>query len=169
MEPQLRNFCMFIKNWTFCTSACSPSVQLLVATESAIREGGPEPGDVRQSAPGRRQGACNRPYCAAAGRKQNCLYWVQRDLRCPDDIPGWWHARQEARIREGVVIADVCFPGERPAASGHLLRSRHHPRRRASPTATPGHVATSTGTWPGGSCSCRPRSCQRRQRHAGLA
>ena len=39
MEPQLRNFCMFIKNWTFCTSACSPSVQLLVATESAICEG----------------------------------------------------------------------------------------------------------------------------------
>jgi hypothetical protein len=36
MEPQLRNFCMFIKNWTFCTSACSPSVQLLVATESVL-------------------------------------------------------------------------------------------------------------------------------------
>ena len=37
MEPQLRNFCMFIKNWTFCTSACSPpSVLLLVATVSAI-------------------------------------------------------------------------------------------------------------------------------------
>jgi hypothetical protein len=33
----------------------------------------------------------------------------------------------------------------------------------------PGHVATSRGALPGGSCCCRPRSCQRRQRHAGLA
>jgi hypothetical protein len=61
----------------------------------------------------------------------------------------------------------VCFPGERPAASGHLLRSRHYRRRRSNPAAAPGRVATSRGALPGGSCSCRPRSCQRRQRHAG--
>jgi hypothetical protein len=72
-------------------------------------------------------------------------------------------------MREGLVIVDVCFPGEQPAASGHLLRSRHHRRRRSNPAAALGHVATSRGALPGGSCSCRPRSCQRRQRHAGLA
>ena len=63
----------------------------------------------------------------------------------------------------------MCFPGERPAANGHLLRSGHHPRRRSNPAATPGRVATSTGAWPGGSCSRRPRPGQQRQRHAGLA
>jgi hypothetical protein len=77
--------------------------------------------------------------------------------------------RKAAPICERVVIADVWFPGERPAANGHLLRSRHHQRRRSNPAATPGHVATSRGALPGGPCSCRPRSCQRRQRHAGLA
>jgi hypothetical protein len=93
---------------------------------------------------------------------------IQRDYE-PRKIGDPWHARKEARIREGVVIADVYFPGERPAANGHLLHSRHHPRRRSNPAATPGHVATSRGALPGGSYPCRPRSCQRRQRHAGLA
>jgi len=77
--------------------------------------------------------------------------------------------RPVARMRDGVVIADLCFPGERPAANGHLLRSRHNPRRRSRPAATLGHAATSRGALPDGSCSCPPRLCQRRQRHAGLA
>jgi len=63
----------------------------------------------------------------------------------------------------------VCFPGERPAANGHLLRSGHHPRRRPDPAAAPGHIATSTGAWPEGVCSCWLRPGRRRQRHAGLA
>src|SRR6185437_13166773 len=42
------------------------------------------------------------------------------------------------RPRERVVIAGVGFPGERPAASGHLLRSRRHQRRRSCPAAAPG-------------------------------
>jgi len=74
------------------------------------------------------------------------------------------------RPRERVVIAGVGFPGERPAASGHLLRSRRHQRRRSCPAAAPGRVATSTGAWPGGSCCCRPRPHRRRrQGHAAPA
>jgi hypothetical protein len=75
-----------------------------------------------------------------------------------------------APIRERVVIADAWFLGEQPAANGHLLRSRRHPRRRSRRAAAPGHVATSRGAWPGDSCCCRPRSHRRRrQGHAAPA
>jgi len=110
-----------------------------------------------------------RPYRAAGGRRQNCLCRVQRGLRCPDGIPCWRSASCEARMREGWSSPVGAFPGGRPAASGHLLRSGHHPRCRPGPAAAPRHVATPTGAWPGGSCSRRRRPGRRRRRHAGLA
>lgn len=50
------------------------------------------------------------PCCAAASRKHNCLYWVQSGLRCPDDIPGWRHARKEARILREWSSPMYAFP-----------------------------------------------------------
>jgi hypothetical protein len=65
---------------------------------------------------------------------------------------------------------ELCLPDERPAANGHLLRTRRHPRRRSYPAAAPGHVATSRGALPGRSCCCRARSHRRRQHvRIGLA
>src|SRR5262249_10306012 len=68
------------------------------------------------------------------------------------------------------VMAEVWFPGERPGADGHLLRTKHRPRRRWYPAAGLGHAATSRAALPGGSCWYRLRARRRRRQwHAGLA